>query len=49
MDFKKVGTIKVHRNKSNPVAVMEAEEILKHGGAVGIFPEGQEIEPMKTY
>ncbi len=38
--FKKVGTIKVHRNKSNPVAVMEAEEILKHGGAVGIFPEG---------
>lgn len=38
--FKKVGTIKVHRNKSNPVAVMEAEDILKHGGAVGIFPEG---------
>lgn len=37
---KKVGTIKVHRNKSNPVAVMEAEDILKHGGAVGIFPEG---------
>ena len=35
-----IGTIKVHRNKSNPKAVIEAEEILKQGGAVGIFPEG---------
>lgn len=35
-----IGTIKIHRNKSNPIAIKEAEEILKQGGAVGIFPEG---------
>ena len=38
--FESIGTIKVRRNKSNPVAILEAEEILKQGGAVGIFPEG---------
>ena len=35
-----IGTIKIHRNKSNPIAIKAAEEILKQGGAVGIFPEG---------
>ena len=35
-----IGTIKIYRNKSNPIAIKEAEEILKQGGAVGIFPEG---------
>ena len=38
--FESIGLIKVHRNKSNPVAVMEAQEILQQGGTVGIFPEG---------
>jgi len=38
--FKKIGLIKVYRNKNNPMAVEEAEEILKNGGTVGIFPEG---------
>lgn len=38
--FENIGLIKVHRNKSNPVAVMEAQEILQQGGTVGIFPEG---------
>ena len=39
--FKKMGLIKVYRTKSNPMAVIEAVEILKNGGAVGIFPEGK--------
>ena len=38
--FESIGTIKIHKNKSNPIAIKEAEEILKQGGAVGIFPEG---------
>ena len=38
--FESIGLIKVHRNKSNPVAVMEAQEILQQGGTVGVFPEG---------
>ena len=38
--FESIGTIKVHRNKSNPVAILKAERVLKQGGAVGIFPEG---------
>ncbi len=38
--YKSIGVIKVYRTKSNPKAVLEAEEILKNGGAVGIFPEG---------
>lgn len=38
--FKKIGLIKIHRNKSNPLAVIEAENILKQGGTIGVFPEG---------
>ena len=38
--FKSIGLIKVYRSKSNPAAVVEAVEILKNGGTVGIFPEG---------
>ena len=38
--FKGIGLIKVYRTRNNPVAVIEAVEILKNGGAVGIFPEG---------
>lgn len=38
--FKQIGLIKVYRSKSNPQAVVEAEEILKNGGTIGIFPEG---------
>ena len=41
-----IGTIKIHRNKSNPIAIKEAEEILKQGVAVGIFPEGN-YKPFK--
>ena len=35
-----IGIIKVYRTKSNPLAVVEAVEILKNEGTVGIFPEG---------
>ena len=38
--FKKIGLIKIYRNKSNPLAIIESEKILKNGGAIGIFPEG---------
>ena len=38
--FKSIGLIKVYRTRSNPMAVVEAVEILKNRGAVGIFPEG---------
>ena len=38
--FKNMGLIKVRRVKSNPQAVMDAENILNKGGTVGIFPEG---------
>jgi len=38
--FRKIGLIKVYRSKSNPQAVIEAENILKNGGTIGIFPEG---------
>lgn len=38
--LEKLGTIKVYRSKSNPLAVIEAEKILKNNGAIGIFPEG---------
>ena len=40
MLFKSIGLIKVYRSKSNPMAVVEAVQILKDGGTVGIFPEG---------
>lgn len=38
--FKQIGLIKVSREKSNPLAVIEAEKVLNGGGTVGIFPEG---------
>ena len=38
--FESMGMIKVYRGRSNPQAVLEAENILKNGGTVGIFPEG---------
>lgn len=38
--FKQIGLIKVYRTRNNPIAVVEAEEILKNNGTVGIFPEG---------
>ncbi len=38
--LEKIGLIKVNRGKSNPLAVMEAERILKNEGTIGIFPEG---------
>lgn len=38
--FKKLGLIKIHRNKGNPLAIIEAEKILKNSGTIGIFPEG---------
>ena len=38
--FKKIGLIKVYRNRSNPNAIIEAEKILENGGTIGIFPEG---------
>ena len=38
--FRGIGLIKIYRTKSNPTAVVEAVEILKNGGTVGIFPEG---------
>ena len=40
MLFRKIGLIKIHRGKSNPQAVIEAEKILSAGGTIGIFPEG---------
>jgi len=38
--FNRIGLIKVYRDRKNPKAVIEAEEILKNGGTIGIFPEG---------
>jgi len=38
--FESMGMIKVYRGRLNPQAVLEAENILKNGGTVGIFPEG---------
>ena len=38
--FRKIGLIKIYRGKSNPGAVIEAENILNAGGTIGIFPEG---------
>lgn len=38
--FNKIGLIKIDREKSNVVAILKAEEILKEGGTIGIFPEG---------
>lgn len=38
--FESIGLIKIYRTKSNPMAVIEAKQVLEHGGAIGIFPEG---------
>lgn len=38
--FEKIGLIKIHRGKGNPLAVLQSEKILKDGGTIGIFPEG---------
>lgn len=38
--FKNMGLIKVRRGKSNPQAIIDAENILNNGGTIGIFPEG---------
>lgn len=38
--FKNIGLIKVNRDRTNPGAVLSAEQILKNGGTIGIFPEG---------
>ena len=38
--LKGIGLIKVDRKKSNPLAIIEAEKLLKSGEIVGIFPEG---------
>ena len=35
-----IGIIKVDRSKNNPLAVINAENVLKENGAIGIFPEG---------
>lgn len=38
--FEKIGLIKIYRNKSNPLAILQSEKILNAGGSIGIFPEG---------
>ena len=35
-----IGIIKVDRSKNNPLAVINAENVLNDKGAIGIFPEG---------
>lgn len=52
--FRNMGMIPVYRDKGNMKAVLEAEEVLRKGGAIGIFPEGkrnytqQELLPFRT-
>jgi len=38
--FEKIGLLKIHKNKSNQLAVLQAENILGNNGTIGIFPEG---------
>jgi len=38
--FRKIGLIKIYRGKSNPQAIIEAENVLNRCGTIGIFPEG---------
>ena len=38
--FNAVGTLPVDRKNKNPDTVSKAEEMLKSGGVIGIFPEG---------
>jgi 1-acyl-sn-glycerol-3-phosphate acyltransferase len=45
--LRQIGVIKVYRSKSNPDAIVEAENILKNGGTIGIFPEGTRNKELK--
>ena len=38
--FDKIGLIRIYPNKSNQMAVIDAENVLNNGGTIGIFPEG---------
>lgn len=38
--FNAVGTLPVDRKNKNPNTISKAEEVLKNGGVIGIFPEG---------
>ncbi len=38
--FDKIGLIRIYPNKSNQIAVIDAEKVLNNGGTIGIFPEG---------
>lgn len=38
--FDKIGLIRIYPNKSNQMAVIDAENVLNQGGTIGIFPEG---------
>lgn len=38
--FDKIGLIRIYSNKSNQIAVIDAENVLNNGGTIGIFPEG---------
>ena len=38
--FDRIGLIRIYTNKTNQVAVIDAENVLKEGGTIGIFPEG---------
>ena len=38
--FDKIGLIRIYPNKSNQLAVIDAEKVLNEGGTIGIFPEG---------
>ena len=38
--FDRIGLIRIYSNKSNQMAVIDAENVLNEGGTIGIFPEG---------
>ena len=46
--FNAVGTLPVDRKNRNPDTVSKAEEMLKNGGAIGIFPEGTRNKTIGT-
>lgn len=45
--LKQIGIIKVYRTRNNPLAIEEAENVLKSGGTIGIFPEGTRNKELK--
>ena len=51
--FNSVGTLPVDRKNKNPNTISKAEDVLKNGGIIGIFPEGtrnrtkEELLPFK--